>query len=365
VRSPGPVTAREIAARPRIPLRRIVLTWLTRLRLLRDQVQMLLPEQVATAAAWLPSCMRGWWPDTPTGSVCGPDAGSLTAAFGVDLRRLLLGTSAEPPWRHPDHSRQTRGTGQRPAMPASPVNLPRTTGGHVFGLRPGDRVLAVAAHPDDETLGAGGTIARLTSAGIAVDVLAVGFTTTSGPGGGGGSDPAVRQGEFDAACDVLGVGERGIAWVDDDCAGNPAAHLPELVALIESGPGPCLRTGRPQGLLIPAGGSHHQDHQAVHQAGRAAARPGAGGHLHAPRVVLGFQGPEDWAWACAAEGWPVVVDTTDVWAAKEKALGCYRSQLRQDPHPRSTGRIHALDVARGAGIGAGTAERFLPYRIAF
>ena len=234
----------------------------------------------------------------------------------------------------------------------------------MFGLRPGDRVLAVAAHPDDETLGAGGTIARLTSAGIAVDVLAVGCTTGP-PGVGGGSDPAVRQAEFDAACDVLGVAERRIAWVDDDCARNPAAHLPELVALIESGPGPCLRTVHPQGLLIPAGGSHHQDHQAVHQAGRAAARPGAGGHLPAPRVVLGFEGPEDWAWGRAAEGWSVVVDTTDVWPAKEKALRCYRSQLREDPHPRSSSRIHALDVALGAGTGAGTAERFLPYRMAF
>ena len=222
----------------------------------------------------------------------------------------------------------------------------------------------IAAHPDDETLGAGGTIARLTSVGIAVHVLAVACTTTP-PDAGGSSDPAVRQAEFDAACDVLGVAERRIAWIDDDCARNPAAHLPELVALIESGPRPCLRTTRPQALLIPAGGSHHQDHQAVHQAGRAAARPGAGGHLPGPRVVLGFDGPEDRAWGHAAEGWPVMVDTTDTWAAKEKALGCYSSQLRQDPHPRSTGRIRALDIALGAGIGAQSAERFLPYRMAF
>ena len=234
----------------------------------------------------------------------------------------------------------------------------------MFGLRPGDRVLAIAAHPDDETLGAGGTIARLTSAGIAVDVLAVSCTTTP-PGTGRGSDPAVRQAEFDAACAVLGVAEHRIAWVDDEYARNPAAHLPELIALIESGPGPSLRTTRPHGLLIPAGGSHHQDHQAVHQAGRAAARPGAAGHPHGPRVVLGFEGPEDRAWGHAGARWPVVVDTTSSWAVKEKALRCYSSQMRDDPHPRSTSRIHALDVALGAGIGASTAERFLSYRMAF
>ena len=236
----------------------------------------------------------------------------------------------------------------------------------MFGLQPGDRVLAVASHPDDETLGAGGTIARLTSAGIAVHVLAVTCTTAPPlPATGAGSDPAIRQAEFDGACDVLGVAERRIAWIDDDRARNPSAHLPDLVALIESGPGPCLATTRPHALLIPAGGSHHQDHQAVHQAGRAAARPGAGSHPHSPRVVLGFEGPEDRAWARAADGWSVVVDTTDAWPAKEEALGCYTSQMRQDPHPRSTSRIRAWDVAVGAGIGAGTAERFLPYRMAF
>lgn len=47
----------------------------------------------------------------------------------------------------------------------------------MFGLNPGDSVLAVAPHPDDETLGAGGTIARLTAAGIAVHVLAVACVT--------------------------------------------------------------------------------------------------------------------------------------------------------------------------------------------
>jgi hypothetical protein len=84
-----------------------------------------------------------------------------------------------------------------------------------------------------------------------------------------------------------------------------------------------------------------------------------------PRVVLGFEGPEDRAWGRASEGWSVAVDTTAVWPVKEKALACYSSQLREDPHPRSTSRIHALDVALGAGVGVGTAERFVPYRMAF
>lgn len=41
-----------------------------------------------------------------------------------------------------------------------------------LGLTEGEAVLLVCAHPDDETLGAGGTIHRLASSGITVHVLA-------------------------------------------------------------------------------------------------------------------------------------------------------------------------------------------------
>ncbi|WP_190132990.1 phosphoribosyltransferase family protein [Streptomyces mashuensis] len=60
--------------------------------------------------------------------------------------------------------------------PAPTRSLPRTDKRRqamTFGLVPGNRVLIVPPHPDDETLGAGGTIARLTAEGVEVHVLAV------------------------------------------------------------------------------------------------------------------------------------------------------------------------------------------------
>lgn len=137
----------------------------------------------------------------------------------------------------------------------------------------------------------------------------------------------------------------------------------ELVTLIESGPEISLEAARPSLLLIPSAAGFHQDHHNVHRACFAAARPGGTGR-HTPSIVLGYAGPED-AWTTAAEPQTVYVDTTASWPAKQAALASYGSQLRDDTHPRSLSRIHAIDTAAGAAVGTGMAERFVAYRMAF
>lgn len=230
----------------------------------------------------------------------------------------------------------------------------------LLGLSEGDRVLVVAPHPDDETLGMGGAIAAMTAAGIVVETLAVACVT--GPMYLGVSDAAVRAAEYGSACDVLGVGRRQVAWTDDDRAAAPWRYLADLVALIEAGPGPSLATTRPDALFLPAGG-HHQDHQALRQAALAAARPGGSDTRPVPRLVAGYDGPEDRAWLACGQARPVIVDTTATWPAKRKALECYGSQLRTGPHPRSIAKIHAQDQAAGAAAGCETAEMFALYRM--
>ncbi|MEV3925898.1 PIG-L deacetylase family protein [Actinomadura coerulea] len=232
----------------------------------------------------------------------------------------------------------------------------------MFGLKPGDRVLAVPPHPDDETLGAGGTIARLAATGIEVHVLAL--TCVTLPRWGTSTDTAQRRAEFEAACDVLGVTGRDIAWTDNERARNIGAYLTDLVQLLEAGHALSIAALRPQALLIPADSAVHQDHQAAHQACYAAARP-AGGLRHAPRLVLGFCGPEDHAWSPRPARGGVLVDITDSSTLKDKALGCYAGEMRGAGHPRSLDRIRAIDAATAAALGCERAESFVPYRMAW
>ena len=236
------------------------------------------------------------------------------------------------------------------------MNLTQTC----FGLAPGEAALAVATHPDDETLGAGGTLHRLAVAGIRTYVLII---TCPRPPAGRPCPTATRVAEFGAACDALGVTGRTLAWAGGDAGTAPGTHLRDLVTLIESGPQVSLEAVRPALLLIPSAAGFHQDHHDVHRACFAAARP-SGSQGLAPRIVLGYAGPED-AWTRAAEPQAVYVDTTASWPAKQQALTCYRSQLRDDSHPRSICRIRAIDTAAGAAVGAGMAERFTAYRMAF
>ncbi|MDT0307647.1 PIG-L family deacetylase [Streptomyces sp. DSM 44917] len=232
----------------------------------------------------------------------------------------------------------------------------------LLGLEPGDRVLAVATHPDDETLGAGGTLARLTGEGAEVHVLAV--TCYPLPRWGTCHDSARRRAQFDAACDVLGVAGRDIAWVDDHRARHLETHLPELIRLLEAGHELSLTALRPAALLIPADGAIHQEHRLVNRACYAAARPG-GGTRHTPRIVLGFDGPEDHAWGTRQRRGHALVDITATAETKDKALACYDGELRDETHPRSPGRIRAIDAALAATAGTGRAEAFTVYRMAW
>lgn len=234
--------------------------------------------------------------------------------------------------------------------------------GRVLGLASGEAVLVIAPHPDDETLGAGGTLARLASEGIEVHVLAV--TVWADGRWGGRSEPGVHLQEFKRACAALGVTTAEVAWPDKSGDLNIGQFPRELIALIEQHPAVSLSAVHPAALFIPSASGSHQDHQVVHHAAFAAARIHAADLQPAPRMVVGFRGAEE-AWTARSEPWRVHVDISQHWAAKEAALRCYPSQLRGNGRPRSVDHIRATDAAAGGALGWRYAETFVPYRLAY
>jgi len=92
----------------------------------------------------------------------------------------------------------------------------------MLGLYPGERALVIAACPGDESFGMGGTIAVMAVHGVAVDVVAMAIAASVMPGGS--SRAQARLAEFSGACDVLGVHDRKIEWIDSGPARNMAGH---------------------------------------------------------------------------------------------------------------------------------------------
>ena len=266
------------------------------------------------------------------------------------------------------------------------------------------RLLLVHAHPDDETIGQGATMASYVARGTQVTLV----TCTLGEEGevipdslrGLAADGAdqlggYRIGELRAACAALGISDHrwlgGVGrWRDSGMAGtganahprafaggDPAEQAAELAEVIaEVGPQVVVTYG-------PDGGYGHPDHVRAHEVTMAACGPGVGRVFFA---VTSRRATEEGVAALAArDGLPfrlpapgelpvtddevitTTIDTADVLSVKVEALAAHSTQVSvwQGPdgaqaYALSNGIAQPLPPAeyyllgRGAGDGAAT-----------
>lgn len=217
------------------------------------------------------------------------------------------------------------------------------------------RLMAVLAHPDDESLGVGGTLARYASEGIATSLV----TATRGERGRHFTNEArpsdeevgrVREGELRAAAKHLGVGD--LAILDYHDGDLDSAEPTEAIARIVEH----IRRLRPHVVITfdPYGGYGHPDHIAICQFTTAAVAAAADSELRtdaaAHRVVKLYYFVFDEArWAAyqkafkkltsrvdgverAAVAWPdwaisARIDTREQWETVWAAVQCHRTQL--------------------------------------
>jgi N-acetylglucosamine malate deacetylase 1 len=208
-----------------------------------------------------------------------------------------------------------------------------TQGPAVLPGPPPGPVLVVAAHPDDETIGCGGALARHAERGDAVVVV----VATSGEATTGGSGPAgpVRESECRAACAALGLA------VDPLFLRLPDGRLGEHVDALAA----ALRT-HGQGassVYVPSSLDPHRDHRA---ANLAVTRAG---------LTADVYGYEVWA----AGPVDVLLDVTGVYGRKEAALRCYATALASVDYVRACRGLGAYRSVAGGLGGRGYAEGFV------
>jgi LmbE family N-acetylglucosaminyl deacetylase len=166
-------------------------------------------------------------------------------------------------------------------------------------------VLVVSPHPDDESIGCGGTIRSHTLAGDDVHVVFL----TSGEGGGHGQDPALtaarREAEAHDAATVLGIDDIDF-WRQPDGRLRATTALADRLAKVQSELGAEL-------VYVTHRDEQHADH-------RAAARLVAEVQRRAELEVRYFE-----VWTPIAE-MDQIVDISAHIDDKIRAIRCYRSQ---------------------------------------
>lgn len=219
------------------------------------------------------------------------------------------------------------------------------------------RVLVVSAHPDDETLGCGGTIARWAQEGAEVMVAFL----SDGVGARGAENNvdqnalAARREAAARACKTLGVKKR--PWFGDfpDNRMDTVALL-SAVQQVES----CIESYKPDTVLTHQAGDVNIDHQRVHQAVITACRPQPGNDV---RRLLFFEVASSTEWQPPGSSFPFVPNTfVNIAGTLEKkldALRAYEHELQPWPHPRSIEAVSHQARWRGATAGMEAAEAFI------
>ena len=220
-----------------------------------------------------------------------------------------------------------------------------------------NRVLVVAAHPDDEVLGCGGTIVRHSDAGDQVQVLIVAEGATSRLAERDREKVADELSGLTEAAYKAGtiLGATGVELLDLPDNRLDSLDRLELVKLIEEQ----VNKKRPQVVYLHHCGDVNVDHRRLHEAVVTACRPTP---MQPIRRLLSFEvaSSTEWQTPGSAQAFQPnwYVDISTQWERKREALEAYSSEMRKWPHARSIEAVEHLARWRGAQVGVEAAEAF-------
>lgn len=212
-----------------------------------------------------------------------------------------------------------------------------------------ERVLVIAAHPDDEVLGCGGTVARHVTAGDRVTTVIV----CEGESLRYGEDGVGQEEHILEANEILGVDDvRTLDFADQSLDARPLTEIIEPLVEI-------VNEIEPTVVYCQYGGDVNRDHQILFEAVLVATRP----TQLSIRTVLAFDTASSTEWAYPRTFDPDTwVDISETLDKKLAAMACYESELRRYPHPRSLEALENRSRGWGNRVCLDAAEVFMSVR---
>lgn len=217
-------------------------------------------------------------------------------------------------------------------------------------------ILVVAAHPDDEVLGVGGTISKYASMGQNVHILILGEGVTSRFHIRNEADPddlkKMRECSINAS-KMLGAEDIYFENLPDNRFDS--VPLLDLIKVIEKH----VERVNPEIIYTHHYGDLNIDHRITFEAVKVATRPLPYSNL---KKLLCFEVLSSTEWAVPKKDNQfipnVFVDISDTIEIKMNAMQIYESEIRDFPHPRSKEGIKLLAKNRGMMVGKEACEAF-------
>lgn len=220
------------------------------------------------------------------------------------------------------------------------------------------KILVIAAHPDDEIYGMGGTIAKLAAEGNEVHVLIVtdGSTAQYRNCDDLSAILECKKRETEKALSYVGVAACHYGELPDMRL-DAVEHI-KINEVIEK----AIDEIAPDTVYTHFWGDVNMDHQKVFESTLVATRPTSSQTV---RELYCYSVPSSTEWQPnlrVAFTPNVFVDISAYTAQKAAAIEAYATELRQYPHPRSVEAVRMQDLASGLRMGLSAAEEFILLR---
>jgi len=214
-----------------------------------------------------------------------------------------------------------------------------------------EKILVISAHPDDETLGLGGTIKLHSLNGANVYVL--NFADGESARGKSMKNIEKRKKQGKNAATILGIKET--KFLDYEDQKLDTIPIIELSKHIES----AIKKWNPSIVYTHFWGDVNQDHRALFEATIIATRPTPNSKI---KKIICYETPSSTEWGYQKCNPNYFVDINKVKKIKIKACKQYKDEMQLFPHPRSEEAIMNRSVYWGSSVGIKNAEAFFMLR---